>query len=114
MMLKLMILARRRALLAGGLAEDEPGRLLVDVPVPEEGLDERRVLREVGQDAELDLGIVGGQEDVALVRDEGPAEARPPRPPGRDVLEVGVARGQPSRRGHGLVVGGVDAARSPG
>ena len=69
-------------LFAGGLAEDEPGRLLVDVAVGEERFDQGRVARKVGQDAELDLGIVRGQQDVALVRDEGPAEAGAPRPAG--------------------------------
>ena len=103
-MLKLMILARP-------FAEDETRGFRVDVPVGEEGLDERRVPGEVGQDAELDLGIIGGEEDVAFVGHEGPAESCSPSPARGDVLEVGFARGQPAGRSHGLIVGRVDAAR---
>ena len=95
----------------GGLAEDPRGRLLVDVPVLEEGLDEGRVVREMGQDPELDLRVVGRKKRRALLRDEGPPEALAELPAGRDILEVGVARGKPSRRGDRLVVGGVDPAR---
>ena len=64
----------------------------MDVLVALEGLEERRLLREVGEDPELDLGVVGGDEAPAGLGHEGLTD--PPAELGadRDVLEVRVAR----------------------
>ena len=51
----------------GGDCEHLGGGGGVDVFVVEEGLDHGLVLGDVGEDAELDLGVVGGEEDVALL-----------------------------------------------
>ena len=76
-----------------------------------EGPDQRRVAREVGQDAQLDLRVVGRQEPPA----GSPGHERLADLPAvlgadRNVLEVGVAGAEPARRRHALVERGVDPA----
>ena len=102
---------RRRVLL-----EHARGRLAVDVGAPREGLPQVHVARDVGQDAQLDLAVVGGQQHVVRV-------ARPRRRAGcvrpelgadGDVLEVRVGRREPAGRRDGLLEGRVQAARSTG
>src|SRR5207247_2815845 len=51
--------------------EDDRRRLAMNVPALLEGFDERRVAREMGQEAQLDLGIVGREEHGAGRSDEG-------------------------------------------
>ena len=91
-------------------AEDLARGAVVDVLARAEGVDERRVAREVGEDAQLDLAVVGGEEEVARLGHEGLADAPALRGADRDVLEVRVGRGEPAGGGDRLVEGGVDAA----
>ena len=58
----------------------------------------------MGHDAQLDLAVVGGeQDDVVAAGDEGVADAPAQLGPDRDVLQVGVGRAQPAGRRDGLV-----------
>src|SRR3989449_9229168 len=89
------------------------GRAPVDVLTTPERLDDRRIAREMGEDAELDLGVVGGDEPPALRRDERGADPPAQLGPDRDVHEVRVLRGEPPGRRHELVARRVDAAGAP-
>ena len=82
----------------------------MDVFAAAEGVDQGRVLREVGEDAQLDLAVVGGQQQVAGLGHEGLADAPALGGADGDVLQVRVGgRDAPGGR-HRLVEGGVDAA----
>ncbi len=98
---------RAAALVLGDLLErdamDLGGDGGVDVLPFEEGLDERGVARQMGEDAELDLGVVGGDEDMAGVGDEGLADVAADLGADGDVLEVGVAGAEAPGGGDGLV-----------
>src|SRR5207249_814235 len=85
-------------------------RARVDVLAAPERLDNRGVARQVGEDAELDLRVVGGDEPPPLLRDERGADPPAELGPGRDVHEVRVLRGEPPGRRHELVERRVDAA----
>src|SRR2546422_5907128 len=62
------------------------------------------------QDAELDLRIIGRQQDIAgAAGDEGPANFLSDFRPYRDVLQVRVGRGEPAGGGDGLVKARVHA-----
>jgi len=76
-----------------------------------EAVEQAGVLRERGEDAQLDLRVVGGEDLViALARDEGAADFAACRGADGDVLQVGVLRVEPARAGGELVKGSVDAA----
>ena len=64
----------------------------------------------MGHEAEFDLGVVGGHEDVAGGGDEGGADLAADGGADGDVLQVGVGAGEASGGGADLVEGGVDAA----
>ena len=81
----------------------------MDILPLREGRDEQRVGREVGHDAELDLGIVARDQPVTRRGDEGPADAAALLGPDRDVLEVRVRGGQAPGGRHGLVIARVHA-----
>ena len=74
-----------------------------------EGLSERVDAGDVGEDAQLDLRIVGGEQHVAGRGDEGAADAPAFLGADRDVLQVGVVGGEPSRVGGGHGEGRVHA-----
>jgi len=69
------------------------------------------VARDVGEDAQLDLAVVRGDERQVLATGH---ERAPDPPPERgadgDVLEVRVGRGEPAGRRDGLVERGMEAA----
>ena len=95
----------------GGVdAEDLGGGERVDVLAGAVGVEQQRVLREVRHQAQLDLRVVGGHEDVAGRGDEGGADLAADRGADGDVLQVGVGGGEASGGGADLVEGGVDAA----
>ena len=75
-----------------------------------EGVQQPPVLGEVGHDAQLDLGVVGGDDAVAGPGDEGLADLAPLLGANRDVLQVGVAGGEPPGGGDRLVIAGVQPA----
>ena len=75
---------------------------------------QRRILGEMGEDAKLNLGVVGGEQEPRVAVHSGRAEGLPHlaaqlRADG-DVLEVGVVAGDASGGRPRLVVAGVDAA----
>jgi len=82
----------------------------VDVVASGEGPDEDRVLREVREDARLDLVVVGREEERAGLRHEGFADADPPFSLDRDVLEVRLGGGEATRRRDRLVQGRMQAS----
>ena len=71
--------------------------------------DQVLVTGEVGEQAQLDLGVVAGQEHGALGHGEGLAHAMAQLRACGDVLQVGVGAREAPRGGHRLVEGGVDA-----
>ena len=91
-------------------AEDLGGGEGVDVLAGAVGVEQERVLREVGHQAQLDLRVVGGHEQVAGRGDEGGANLAAERGADGDVLQVGVGRREPAGGGADLVEGGVHAA----
>ena len=91
--------------------EHQRRRLAVDVGLAREGVLEMGVARDVGQDAQLDLAVVGRHEgERRLAGHERAADAPAELGPDGDVLEVGIRRGQPAGGGHGLVEGRVQPA----
>ena len=91
-------------------AEHLRGGDRVDVGASGERVDQTGVLREMGEDAQLDLGVVGGHEAAALVGDERLAHLTPLGGTDGNVLEVGALARDASGGGGDLVEGGVDAA----
>jgi len=89
-------------------AEDGGGGAAVDVLAGPEGRNEGRILREVGQDPQLDLGIVGGDEPAAWRGDECLTDPLSLHGADGDVLQVGIAAGEPPRGRHRLVERGVE------
>ena len=83
--------------------------LVVDVVAAGEGRGQRLVARQVRQHPQLDLRVVGRDQHVAGLGDEGAADLAAERRADRDVLQVRVAAAQPSGGGHGLVEHGVHA-----
>ncbi len=78
-----------------------------------ERLEQARVLRHVGQDAQLDLRVVGGEQDgvvADVAGDEGAAHLAAELAAHRDVLQVRVRRREAAGGGDSLVEGRVDAA----
>ena len=53
-----------------------------------ERVDQARVLGEVGEDPQLDLRVVGGEQPAAVVGDERPPHLAPVGGAHRDVLQV--------------------------
>ena len=95
--------------LALGDAVNFGGGAAVDVLPVQEGLLHVFVPGDMGQDAQLDLAVVGVHQHTARLCDEvGPQLAAQLGADG-DVLQVGVVGGEPSGTGLGLVEGGVDA-----
>ncbi len=81
----------------------------VDVVAVAEGALQRLDVGDMRQQAQLDLRIVGRQQGAAFLGDEGLADLAALLGAHRDVLQVGIGRGQPAGGGAGHVVGGVDA-----
>ena len=101
-----------RALVAGDLGgvllEHPRGGLAVDVGAALERLLEMHVARHVGQDAQLDLAVVGGEQHaVGVAGHERVPDLAAQLGPDGDVLEVRVDRRQPAGRRDGLLEGGV-------
>ena len=108
-----MIFARRRSsclLEPAHPAEHLRRRAIVDVLAARERVDQHLLARQVRQDAQLDLRVVGGDQDVAGLGDERAADVAPDLGADRDVLQVGIAAAQAPGRGDRLVEAGMDAA----
>src|SRR5215831_12810554 len=76
-----------------------------------ERFDKTLLSGDVGQDAQLDLRVVGGEEAPAGLGNEGGANAASKLGTNGNVLQVRPCGGQSSRHRHQLVERGVDAAR---
>ena len=83
----------------------------VDVVVVGKGVKHRLVMAQVGDQPQLDLGVVGTEEHVALGGDKGAADFLAVIGAHGNVLQVGIGRGQSACGGDRLVVGRVDAPR---
>ena len=68
-----------------------------------------RNVGDMGEQAQLDLGIVGRDQLAARLGDEGAADLAALLVAHRNVLQIGLGRRQPSGRGRGERVGRVDA-----
>ncbi len=90
--------------------EDLGGGRGVDVFALAEDLFQDLLVGDVGEDPELDLAVVGGEQPVALFGDEAGADGAADLGPDRDVLQVRVGAGEAAGGGRGLVEGGVDAS----
>ena len=75
-----------------------------------ERVDQRRVLGQVREHAELDLRVVGRDQHVARLGDERAADLAAELGADRDVLQVRIAAAQAAGRGDRLVEAGVHAA----
>jgi hypothetical protein len=62
----------------------------MDVAVLTEGLEQARIAREVGHDAQLDLRVIGSDDLPAGRRDESFANSSALRRANRNVLQVGI------------------------
>ena len=91
--------------------EDDARRLPVDVAARAERIDERGIMREMGEQPQLDLRVVRGQHVPAFTRNESPADVLAELATDRDVLEVRIARRKTSGAGHRLVERGVQSPR---
>ncbi len=83
----------------------------MDVLAAAEGLDEGRVLRKVGQDPQLDLAVVRGQETETRLGHEGLPDPSSLSSSDGDVLEIRVRGREPPCGRHRLVLLGVNPAR---
>ena len=92
-------------------AEDVGRGPAVDVFAVGKCPSQRLVAGEVREDPELDLRIIGGEDLPAGRRDERLPDPFALEGPDRNVLQIRVAAGEASRRGHGLVVRRVNPAR---
>ena len=84
----------------------------MDIFIVTKGLQQGRVPGIMGQDPEIDLGIISGQEDQPITRDKGLTDTTSILAATGDVLEVGVARRQAASSGDGLVERGMNPARN--
>ena len=82
----------------------------MDVDAFEEGVAQGRDVRDVGEEAQLDLRVVGGDQHVARRGDEGFADLAAFLGADRDVLQVGIGGGEAAGLRAGERIGGVDAA----
>jgi len=91
----------------GGYPKDIPGYDGMDVIIPVKSFDQFLIPGKVGKDPKFDLGVVGRKKEKTVSRHEGFANPRPFFSPYRDVLEIRIAAGEPSRRRHHLIEGGM-------
>src|SRR5262245_50505250 len=77
-----------------------------------ECLDERWVVREVGEEAQLDLRVICRDERPPTPRNEPPADVAAELTTNRNVLKVRFARRKATRRGGRLTERRVDPTRA--
>ena len=82
----------------------------MDVLALAEGLLHGLVIRNVGQNPQLDLAVVRIHQYTAGPGHEHFADLRPQVGTDRDVLQIGLRRGQPPGGGDQILEGGVNAA----
>ena len=84
----------------------------VNIDAVGKGLLQLRDVGNVREQAQLDLRIVGGQEDVPCLRNEGLADLRAFLGADRDVLQIGIGGGEAPGGRCGQREAGVDAVRA--
>ena len=62
----------------------------------------------MGGEAQLDLAVIGRQQHMPRLGDKGAADLAAFLGADRDVLQIGIGRGEPPGRGRGQRIGGVD------
>ena len=82
----------------------------MDVLAVAEGVDEDRVLGHVGEQAQLDLRVIGDYQLPAFAGDEGGADFAAELGLDGDVLQVGIGGRQAAGGRAGLVETGVETA----
>ena len=97
--------------LLGCLVVDFCRRDGMDILAVQEGVDHDRVVGEVRHQSQLDLRVVGRQEQTSGIGYEGTAYAAALFLAYRNVLQVGRRRRQSSRGRHVLVIVGMHLAR---
>ena len=95
---------------AGSLPSTSAAVRRVDVLAARERLAQLRLAGDVREDPQLDLRVVGREQPVALLGDEGRADLAPELGADRDRLQVRVRRREPAGRGDRLVERRVQAA----
>jgi hypothetical protein len=82
----------------------------VNVGAVAEGLLERGDAGDMGEQAQLDLRIVGRDQFVSRLGDESLADLAAFLGADRDVLQIGIVRREPPGRGHRHAVAGMHPA----
>src|SRR5262249_3215880 len=93
-------------------AEHFRGRHGVNVETLAEGLLQRLDAGDLGQEPQLDLGIIGGDELVSVGRDESAPDLAAFLGADRNVLQVGLGGGEAAGGSRGERVARVDAVRA--
>src|SRR6185369_6392187 len=91
-------------------AEDESRGARVDVFTFLKRFEHHRILCDVGQQAQFELRVIRRDDLVALLCDEGAANTTSHLAANRNVLEIRIARRQPSCRGYWLIELAVNSA----
>ena len=92
------------------LAEQLLGRGGVNVLAIGEGVAQRRHIGHMRRQPQLDLAIVGRQDDIAGLGDEGVADLPPDFGADRDILQIGIGGGQAAGLRPGQRIAGMDPA----
>ena len=108
-MAKLIVLAWLRVS-RSTLPNSSCGGQTVDVLARAERLLELRHVGHVRGEPKLDLAVIGAQQDMSRIGDEGVADLAPDLGPDRDVLQIGIVRRQPPGLRPGQREAGVDPA----
>ena len=110
---KLMTLARAAVLAClatGATPKTSCGGEGVDVLSAAEGFDQHGILGEMGQEAQLDLRVVGGEQQAAGRGDEGGANLAAELGADGNILQIRIGGAEAAGGGAGLVKRGVQAA----
>ena len=92
--------------------EDLGCRGTMDVLPFAEGLQQVGVLREMCQQAQFYLRVVGREEQTARIRDNRLADETSALRTDRQVLQIRIGGREPTRGGNGLVISSMYLARS--
>src|SRR5579872_1633055 len=85
-------------------------RARVNVLGAAKSFDENRIFGKMRKDAQLDLGIIGGKQNVARLGDEGGANFAAELGANRNVLQIGIRGAETSGGGASLIDLRVQAA----
>ena len=91
----------------GRHAEHLRGRQLMDIVAPAERLCQQGIFREVRQQPQLNLRIIGREQRMSWLSNKRRANFAPQLGADGNILQVWISRREPSRRRAGLVERGV-------